>query len=186
MKEQQDISRLVLGTAQLGMGYGIANRSGKPDLKTAESIVKTAWESGIHEFDTAQAYGESERVLGLIFKELGIAEMAKVITKLNLDVDHLDGKFLNQSIESSMNNLGVESLFGLMLHREEMLDLWEKDLERYFMDIVDSGRVKHLGVSVYSPEKAILALNTKGISIVQLPTNVIDTRFEKAGVFKRC
>ena len=51
------------------------------------------------------------------------------------------------------------------------------------MGMVDSGRVGHVGVSVYSPERAIQALNTEGISMIQIPTNIIDRRFEMAGVF---
>ena len=176
-------ARLVLGTAQLGMNYGIINRTGQPDLKRAERIVKTAWEFGIRQFDTAQAYGQSEQILGLIIKDLGIGDKAKVITKFAPDVDHSNREALDKSLRISMDNLGTESLYGLILHRENMFGLWEKVLRKYLMGLVDSGRVEHIGLSVYSPEKAIQALNTKGISMVQLPTNIIDQRFEKAGVF---
>lgn len=177
-------SRLVLGTAQLGMDYGIANTTGQPIYNMAKSIVQAAWGYGVREFDTAQAYGQSERVLGQIFKDLGIADEVKVITKFTPDVDHSDRAALNNALEISLNNLGVESLYGLMLHREDMLALWKKGLRENLIDIVGSGKVEHIGVSVYSPEKSIQALNTKGISMVQLPTNVIDRRFEKAGVFE--
>ena len=181
---KQNVFRLVLGTAQLGMDYGIANTTGQPVYNTARSIVQEAWESGIREFDTAQAYGQSERILGQIIKDLGVASEARVITKLAPDVDHSDRAALNKALEISMDNLGVESLYGLMLHREDMLDFWETRLEKNLMSIVDSGRVGHVGVSVYSPERAIQALNTEDISIIQIPTNIIDRRFEKAGVFE--
>ena len=49
---KQSVSRLVLGTAQLGMDYGIANITGQPVYNTARSIVQEAWESGICEFHT--------------------------------------------------------------------------------------------------------------------------------------
>ena len=181
---KQNVSRLVLGTAQLGMDYGIANTTGQPDYNMARYIVQKAWKSGICEFDTAQAYGQSERVLGQIFKDWGIADEVRVITKFAPDVDHPDRAALNNALEVSLNNLGVELLYGLMLHREDMLDLWGKGLGENLMDIVGSGKVKHIGVSVYSPERAVQALNTKGISMVQLPANILDRRFEKAGVFQ--
>ena len=158
--------------------------TGQPDLKTARSIVQEAWESGISEFDTAQAYGQSEQVLGHALKDLGITNKAQVITKLSPFINYLDRSNIDNAIRVSIDNLGVESLYGLMLHREDMLDLWGKGLGRYLMDIVGSGTVKHLGISVYSPRRAIQALETEGISIVQLPSNVIDRRFEKAGVFE--
>jgi len=182
--ESSQTNRLVLGTAQLGMNYGIANTNGQPDYDTANSIVQEAWESGICEFDTAQAYGQSEQILGQILKNLGIADKAKVITKFAPDVDHSDRAALNNALEISLKNLGVESLYGLMLHRENMLDLWKNGLKENLMDIVTSAMVKYIGISVYSPEKAVQALNTDGISMVQLPANVLDRRFEKAGVFQ--
>jgi aryl-alcohol dehydrogenase-like predicted oxidoreductase len=183
VKKQND-SRLVLGTAQLGMDYGIANTTGQPVYNTARSIVQEAWESGLREFDTAQAYGQSERILGRVLKDLGITDEVRVITKFAPDVDHSDRAALNNALEISLNNLGVEVLYGLMLHREDMLDLWEKGLGENLMDIVGSGKVKHIGVSVYSPEKAVQVLNTEGISMVQLPTNILDRRFEKTGAFE--
>jgi len=176
-------SRLVLGTAQLGMNYGISNKTGQPDLKTAEMIVKTAWEAGVCEFDTSQAYGQSEQVLGRCLKSIGITNKAKIISKFDPNIDHLDRAALNSALTRSLNNLEIESLYGLMLHREDMLDFWETRLEKNLMGIVDSGRVGYVGVSVYSPERAIQALNTEGISMVQIPTNIIDRRFKRAGVF---
>jgi len=184
LNESKRTSRLVLGTAQLGIDYGIANATGQPVYGAARSIVQEAWESGICEFDTAQAYGQSEKILGRVFKDLDIVDKVRVITKLVPDVDHSDRTALNNALEISMSNLGVESLYSLMLHREGMLDLWKKGLEENLMDIGGSGRVEHIGVSVYSPGKAVQALNTEGISMVQLPTNLIDRRFEKAGVFQ--
>jgi len=177
------MERLVLGTAQLGMNYGIANKNGQPDFPIARAIIEEAWRNGICEFDTAQAYGESERVLGQVFQGLGISDEVKIITKLDPTLDYLNKGALLKAFETSLYNLGVKSIFGLMFHKEDVLELWNKGLERDLMDLVDSGRVEHIGVSVYSPGKAIQALNTQGISIVQFPGNVIDRRFERAGVF---
>jgi len=55
-------SHLVLGTAQLGLPYGIANQTGQPDQVVATAIIREAWNQGIREFDTAQGYGDSEQV----------------------------------------------------------------------------------------------------------------------------
>jgi len=176
-------SRLVLGTAQLGMNYGISNKAGQPDLKTAEMIVRTAWEAGVCEFDTAQVYGQSEHVLGRCLKNIGITDKAKIISKFDPSIDHFDRAALSSALTRSLHDLGIQSLYGLMLHEEDMLDSWATGLESNLLGMVDSGRVGHVGVSVYSPEKAIQALNIESISMVQLPTNIMDRRFERAEVF---
>lgn len=177
-------SRLVLGTAQLGMAYGIANKTGRPDLQTAEQIIQTAWQNGIHEFDTAQGYGQSEEVLGHCLSELGITEDTQVITKFDPNLDHLNGEELSITVDESLVRLRISRLAGALLHREEYLDLWEKGLGEILIGFVKDGRVDRIGVSVYSPEKATQALKTEGISMVQLPSNLLDRRFERAGVFK--
>lgn len=175
---------LVLGTAQFGSFYGIINKTGQPEQIAANAIIREAWENGISEFDTAQGYGKSEQVLGRALSELGLSTEALIISKFDPALDHLDAKVLSNALDESLSRLGVTYLFGMMLHMEEMLSLWDKGLAKILHDFVLSGRVKHIGVSVYSPEKAIQALNTDGIDMVQLPTNILDKRFEEAGVFQ--
>jgi len=176
-------SRLVLGTAQFGMRYGIANKIGQPDFLSVQSIVAEVWESGVREFDTAQAYGESERVLGKVLSSLGIAREAKVISKLHPAIDHQNSNALNLALQQTLARLGLPNLYGLMLHTEDLLDIWETGLKDTLDKFIEQGLVERIGVSVYSPQKAARALRTNGISLVQLPSNLLDRRFENAGVF---
>jgi aryl-alcohol dehydrogenase-like predicted oxidoreductase len=177
-------SRLVLGTAQLGMPYGIANKSGKPDFSSALSIIQAAWESGITEFDTAQAYGDSEQILGRIFAELGIVQEARVITKLRSMQTFGEGSHLHQSVEESLKRLKVSKLECLLLHREDMLDMLDDGLKESLLTLVQRGYVRYLGVSVYSPDRAIQALGDDLFNVIQIPANVLDRRFHRAGVFE--
>jgi len=62
-----DISKYTLGTVQLGMEYGIANKSGKPDMEKSFGIIQAAVDGGINSIDTALLYGDSEVVLGNFF-----------------------------------------------------------------------------------------------------------------------
>ena len=98
-------------------------------------------------------------------------------------MDHLNRSALSNAIGESLSRLGIPSMYGMMLHREEMLSIWDDGLSSILHTLVISGKVKHIGISVYSPEKAIQALSTEGIDMVQLPTNILDRRFENAGVF---
>lgn len=177
-------SRLVLGTAQLGMPYGIANSTGQPDLNQAGDIVKIAWESGIRQFDTAEAYGQSESILGRVLQELGLTSQAKIITKPDPSLDHLDRHTLQRAVERSLNHLKVPALHCLMLHGEALLGLLDKGLKEILLAVVQSGKANYIGVSVYSPGKALQAIESDVIDFIQLPTNILDRRFEKAGVFE--
>src|SRR5262245_20090434 len=70
---------LVLGTAQLGMAYGIANQQGEPDETAARALVSRALALNITCFDTARAYGLSEERLG---RALEGREDVAIVTKL--------------------------------------------------------------------------------------------------------
>ena len=62
--------KIILGTAQLGMSYGIAG--GK--LKTKEevfSILKTAKAKGVKDLDTANVYGNAEKIIGEFNEQYG-------------------------------------------------------------------------------------------------------------------
>ena len=125
MSKQNKQSRLVLGTVQIGLDYGIANETGKPDLKNAKDIIQTAWDSGIEEYDTAQGYGDSEIVLGIVFNKLKIQDKVRVITKPDPAIDHLNSSVMKQYLLKSLYNLGMQTLYCYMLHSEYLLDCWD-------------------------------------------------------------
>ncbi|GEM_PF-5293397 len=74
-------AELVLGSVQLGLAYGAANRTGMPSHRTALRLVHRAADSGITKFDTARAYGNSEDRLG---EALALRKGIRTITKLSL------------------------------------------------------------------------------------------------------
>ena len=175
---------LVLGTAQLGMHYGIANRTGKPDLRKAEAIIRIAWENGIRFFDTAQAYGNSEETLGDILSRLGLQREIRIISKLDPSLDHLNHESLGHSIRSSLGRLGISSLYCLMLHREKLLDSLDEGIKESLLHFSKAGFYKKIGISVYTPERARQALRTGICDLIQIPANIFDGRFQRAGIFR--
>lgn len=64
MEYSNSISKMTLGTVQLGLNYGIANNEGKPDEEKAFRILDSALASGVNCIDTAAIYGDSEKVIG--------------------------------------------------------------------------------------------------------------------------
>lgn len=178
------MKRLVLGTAQLGMPYGIANRTGQPDQAAAEEILGAAWQGGIREIDTAQAYGRSEQTIGDALTALGIGDRVRIISKLHPELDHRNVQDLEKALVRSLRVLNIQRLYAVMLHRESALDLWDSGLKEIMFKLMEAGFTENIGISVYSPEKAVQALQTRGIQFVQVPSNVLDRRFEDSGVFR--
>jgi len=177
------VSRIMLGTVQLGLDYGIANTQGRPDVKTATAIVETAWRHGIRHFDTGQAYGTSEAVLGQALRDLGVSQEACVETKLSTAMDPTDLTEVADSIERSFELLGVERLWCMMLHRPYWLDYWDQGLGDLLRRHRDAGRIRHLGTSIHLPEEAPRYLTHPDMEVLQVPCNAWDRRIPDLGVF---
>ncbi|MEW5801194.1 MAG: aldo/keto reductase [bacterium] len=181
-EDETPIVRLVLGTAQLGFPYGVANQKGQPSTEDACGIIQAAFGAGIRIFDTAQAYGESEAVLGRCFRSLGIESQVKVISKLHPDLNCHDPSCLFKSVLASISRLGVDSLYGLMLHRASLLSEWNKGLGQGLAELKKRHLLTFLGVSVYTPKEALDALAINEIDLIQAPFNIFDRRLIFAGV----
>ena len=176
---------LALGTAQLGMPYGIANSTGQPALHQARDIVATCWRGGIRFFDTARAYGDSEKILGHCLRGLAAPGEARIISKLDPRIPIHDLGALCTSVESSLRDLGIDRLWALLLHREDLLEQWDGPMGRGLCALKRGGLVERLGVSVYSTEGADRALEIPEIEVLQVPANVFDRRMRRRQVFER-
>lgn len=179
-------SQLVVGGAQLGMAYGIANSAGRPAKSIATEILKSAISNGAMEIDTAHAYGESEAVIGAALNG-GWSDRARIITKLSpltecdpeTPLDVVCAK-IEASFYASCAKLQRRSLDVLLLHRADHLQLWNGLAWRCLSDLRESGLVRTIGVSIQRPEELEAALDADGVGFIQLPFNVLDWRWEEA------
>ncbi|MBI2433354.1 MAG: aldo/keto reductase [Candidatus Hydrogenedentes bacterium] len=184
MWKGEAVPQLILGTVQLGMPYGIANTVGQPDLVHAREIVETALSCGIRHFDTAQAYGDSERVLGEALADLGASATACLSSKLSANLDPLDPTQLSASIEASLKRLRVDQLWCMMLHRPAWLAHWDGALGETLCRYRDAGRIQHLGVSLSTFADAAPVFDNPDVEIVQVPCNAWDRRAAEQGLLE--
>lgn len=170
--------KIALGTVQFGLKYGVANTKGRVSEDTAQDILDLARELGVDTLDTAAAYGASEEVLG----RAGV-DRFKVISKLPPSSSHPENPagWVKRCLDESLNNLGAQSLYGLLLHRP--LDLLkEHGLELFdaLMDIKRQGLVEKIGISVYGPDD-LDKLSAFEFDLVQAPMNILDRRLKNSG-----
>jgi aryl-alcohol dehydrogenase-like predicted oxidoreductase len=177
------VSRICLGTAQLGTPYGIAARSGRPSESEIEKIVTLAVESGIRWFDTAQSYGDSERHLGRLFESLHLGEEVRVSTKLDPDLDPTRADDLCRALEGSLERLRRPSVDALLLHRSAFLEAWDAGLGKQVERWLIGGEIHALGVSVYTPEEVALSRRFPLVTVYHCPLNGLDRRFADVSLF---
>ena len=73
--------KIAIGSAQFGLNYGLANKSGKINQKEIKAILDFAYKSSINTIDTAKSYGNSEKHIGNCIR--GTEQEWDIITKLS-------------------------------------------------------------------------------------------------------
>jgi len=184
----RDPRRLTLGSAQWGMAYGIANRTGPPNVGELDRLLALARDAGIRSIDTARAYGESEARVG---RALAGHDDWRVVTKLAPDVE-APGLELGESLDrvaaslaKSREALGVARLPVLLLHRHAHRHAFGGKLWRTLLAEREAGRIGALGVSAANPEEAWAALDDPEIECLQVATSLLDLRLHRQGFFPR-
>lgn len=165
-------SRLMLGTVQLGLNYGVANTHGKPSYETARAILKMAYDHGVTALDTAAAYGDSEAVVGKALAELGLADRMTVVSKIPLMPDGVDPeRFIEDSLKKSLANLRLPVIPVVLMHNE-------KDVE--YLPVLESmigrGYIEGAGLSLDTLQ---YRERFAGVPYVQVPCNALDHRFDR-------
>lgn len=161
-------SKLVLGTVQFGLQYGI-NSAGRPSIVQVSDILSKAREGGIQILDTSSAYGNAEEVLGVV----KAADNFKIVSKYpNCD------KSVDEIFTNTLQVLGIDKLYGYLLHHFEVYRE-NKNVWSDFIRLQKLGKVDRIGFSLYDPCELDIILND-GIpfSLIQVPYNIFDRQFE--------
>ena len=145
------VSRLCLGC----MTYGEPTRGNHAwTLPEASSrpLIQQALDAGINFFDTANSYsdGSSEEILGRALKDFARREEVVVATKVYFPLTNLSQglsrKNILQSIDDSLQRLGMEYVDLLQIHRWDYNTPLEETLEALH-DVVQSGKARYIGAS---------------------------------------
>ncbi|MTE27206.1 aldo/keto reductase [Winogradskyella ouciana] len=166
------IDKLILGTVQLGLDYGINNCSGKPTQEEAFSILNYAYDKGLRKLDTAEAYGNSIEIIGAFHKAYSNKRF-RVISKLNplVDATSMD---LRTYVAETLNTLSVNELHAYMFHSYNSLKI-NPSLFKDFIELKNKGIVKNIGVSVYTNDEIEdIIENFSEFDFIQIPFNLLD------------
>jgi len=171
---------LVLGGAQFGMPYGIANRAGKPGDDELHAILGLAEAAGVSHLDTAAGYGDSEHRIGSALRPdspLGI------VTKLppNLSDGEPTAREAAQrvhvAIDRSLWLLERPRLEAVLLHRFEHYAAAEGAIWKTLLALQSEGKIGRIGASVYRPEELTALLAVPEVGLAQIPFNILDRRW---------
>lgn len=175
-----NLSKITLGTVQLGMNYGINNADGQPSEKIAEQVLSAAIDGGITTFDTSSDYGTSEKVVGnffrnrtddkLIVTKFGVGCWESGLTEKDIE------KKVREQVENSLENLGYNKLPLLLAHDEKDVQCYGKTLINVLKRLQNENLVDKLGASLNHFSYVNKVIESEVFEAVQLPLNMMDVK----------
>lgn len=167
----RNIDKVVLGTVQFGLNYGINNKIGQVTYDNVNSILSLAESVGVRLIDTSYAYGDSEISLGKAFESQNFN--FKIISKYPASIEPVNSIF-----EESLKRLGKDKIYGYLVHN---FDHFKSDTSIWndFLMLRDMGYVSKIGYSIYSIEQLNYLFDNKfEFDLIQFPFNIFDRQFE--------
>lgn len=180
--------KLCLGTVQFGMNYGVQGGI-RPSRQAISDILSLALDKGIDHFDTASAYGNAEEILGDYRKSnLDNAAKMQIVSKLASEAFAGKEKSLWADIavkhaEASLMRLEISELEAFLFHNAEYI--FDENAVQALCTVCQKHMAKKIGVSIYSPQEAMKALDYEEIKVIQIPYNAFDQRLDKCGFFEK-
>ncbi len=179
------VSRISLGTVELGQDYGI-RESGKPNLPTrkeAIDLLEYGVTNGINFFDTAPGYGVSEELLGAA---IGSRKDCYIATKVTvpllkegaLTLKQIE-KEINNSIDSSLSRLRRDVLDIVQIHNATSEIIKNGVVAEALFKNRASGKIRFTGATVYGEEAALSVIKSNSFDILQVAYSLLDQRMDK-------
>jgi len=175
------VSAVSVGTVSLGVdryGIEVPGEFGRPGEKNAINLIRQAIDQGVNLFDTAPAYGVSERLLGQALAGC----QAYVATKVAIPRDsrnHLETgpalkRAVTESVDTSLRNLRREVLDIVQIHNATVEVISRGEMAQVLMEARDQGKIRALGATVYTESEALAAVQAGCFEVVQVPYNLLD------------
>jgi voltage-dependent potassium channel beta subunit len=155
-------SGLRVSVLSFGSWVTFGNKDQIETANQAAECLVAARDAGVNFFDNAEAYaaGESERVMGAAFAQLGWARHEYVVsTKLFWGIhdqvnmkNTLTRKYLSQAIDGSLERLGLDFVDLVFCHRADARTPIEETVWA-MSDMVSSGKALYWGTSEWSADE---------------------------------
>lgn len=212
MIKRRTLGRTGFQVSEIGFGaWGLGGNQWRGHSEEeARAALRRALELGVNFIDTALAYneGHSERIIGEILRETGAqAHVATKVPPKNRIWPAQPGTgieevfpydYVIRCTETSLRNLGVETLDLQQFHVWNPEWLGRDDWRRAIEDTKRAGKVRFWGISIndHQPDSALDAIRTGLIDTVQVIYNIFDQTPEQRlfplcqerniGVLARC
>ena len=167
------MSKFILGTANFNGDYGIAQKKNL-ELAQIEEILSFAQINNLNHFDTANSYGDAQKILGSL---LDYSNPVQIDSKIgNQECGTVES--ILESVQKSLAELKINKLSTLYLHdANSLLGNNKSSTKNGIRKILEMGLADHIGVSVYTLNDLLeCKKELPDLSRFQVPENICDRR----------
>ena len=178
------VSEISLGTVELGMDYGIPVRGEhlQPSEVDAARLLNRALDLGVNLIDTAQAYGESEAIIGRALKSRR-AEYILATKISGLNWEGYTGRELRKRVESSITEslqaLQVDTIDLLYIHNATPELIQHGAIVEIMQRAQEAGYARFIGTTTYGEAAPLAVLEDGRFDCVQVAYNLLDRQLEE-------
>jgi len=133
--------------SEVGVGcYALSGVYGVKDVKEFKQMLNRAYDLGINFFDTADAYGDAERILGEVVKPY--RKDVYIATKVGIKggvKPTLSGKYVKAACERSLKRLQTDHIDLYQVHFDDP-DTPVEETVGVFEELVSDGKIHYYGV----------------------------------------
>jgi aryl-alcohol dehydrogenase-like predicted oxidoreductase len=170
-------NKIILGTVQFGLDYGINNARGRQSPKQIFEILEEALQNDIKVLDTADAYGDASKIIGAFHHE----SKQKFVVNTKFTVDQK--KSISNQAHQSLETLNINFIEVYFFHRfNDMIEYPETGCE--LEKLKKEGIIKKIGASIYDNKQFEKAILSDFIEVIQLPFNLLDNISQRGMLLK--
>jgi aryl-alcohol dehydrogenase-like predicted oxidoreductase len=165
--------------------WQVAGGHGYVDHDLAIADMLRYHDAGFKTWDLADIYGPAEDLIGdfrrrlLTLKGKEELERIQALTKWVPQPGKITRSIVKENIERSLRRMNVSSLDLLQFHWWDYNNPYYMDALKYLSDLMDEGRIKHLGLTNFDTERMQIIIES-GLQIVsnQVQYSIVDRRPE--------
>jgi aryl-alcohol dehydrogenase-like predicted oxidoreductase len=151
-----------LNISEIGIGcYSLSGVYGKKDIDEFKKMIVRAYELGVNFFDTAEAYGNAEQILGEVVEPF--RKNIHIATKVGVKEGirpNLSKEYIKKACEESLRNLKTDYIDLYQIHFDDP----ERKIEEIIStleELVKEGKIIYYGVG-HLPKERVEEFCNKG------------------------
>lgn len=170
-----------LNLSEIGIGcYSLSGVYGKKDITQFKNVINRAYQLGINFFDTADAYGDAEEILGAAIKSF--RKNVIISTKVGVGDSlkpNLSYEYINTACDKSLKKLNTDYIDIYNVHYNDSETPIEETIAA-LEGLIVKGKIRNYGVG-HLPIDSVKKYLTKGnLSSILMELNAVSLTYDNA------